>query len=120
VPQGFTDRAHALAEVCELMITKAGGATTAECLSKGVPMVLLKPVPGQERDNARHFARHGAATIARGAAGAVAEARRLLKDAAAREKMSAAAHGLYLPGAGTIVEELLAVLNASVQSRPTS
>ncbi|MBN1943687.1 MAG: hypothetical protein JW849_10385, partial [Phycisphaerae bacterium] len=46
VPQGFTDRLHELAAAADVMLTKAGGLTTAECLAKRLPMVFLPPVPG--------------------------------------------------------------------------
>ena len=53
---GFTDRVHELVEACSLMVTKPGGVTTAECLAKGTPMVLMNPVAGQEGGNAEYLA----------------------------------------------------------------
>jgi processive 1,2-diacylglycerol beta-glucosyltransferase len=100
----FTDRVHELVAVCALMATKAGGLSTAECLAKGTPMVLLRPVPGQEAGNAEYFARHGAAVIARKdneVAGIVA---RLLADPDELARMAAAARELYRPGAQTIAD----------------
>ena len=62
-PVSFTDRSHELVAACTLMVTKGGGLTTAECCATGTPMVLLKPVPGQEGGNAKYFAREGAAVL---------------------------------------------------------
>lgn len=109
-PQGFTDRSHELVEVADVMITKPGGITTAECIAKATPMVLLKPVPGQEGGNAKHFEREGAAVIARNAEEAVGLARELLSDSARRHEMSGRARQLYRPGTPVIVEGILEAL----------
>jgi processive 1,2-diacylglycerol beta-glucosyltransferase len=106
----FTDRVHELVAACTLMATKAGGLSTAECLAKGTPMVLLKPVPGQEAGNARHFASRGAAIVARKdnqVAGIVAS---LLADREALARMAAAARELYRPGAQTIAQAVREML----------
>lgn len=100
----FTDRLHELASVGSLMVTKAGGIATAECLAKSLPMVILKPVPGHESGNARYFRQEGAAMIARGPADTVARVRALLDDPAALERMAANAGRLHRPATQTIVE----------------
>ncbi len=41
-----------LMSVATLIITKSGGLTTSEALAKGLPMVVLDPLPGQEVKNA--------------------------------------------------------------------
>lgn len=48
-------------EISTLIITKAGGLTTAEALAKGLPMVIIKPLPGQEEINTTYFLDKGAA-----------------------------------------------------------
>ena len=104
---GFTDRLHELAEVASLMLTKPGGITTAECLAKGLPMVLLNPVPGQEMNNARYFEREGAAAIVRGAKATIQKTAELLSDCEALGSLSANARRLYRPGTQTIAEAVL-------------
>jgi len=106
----FTDRAHELVAACSLMATKAGGLSTAECLAKGTPMVLLKPVPGQEAGNGEHFARHGAAVIARNDSEVADLVASLLADRDKLAKMSDAASNLYRPGAQTIVDTVRKML----------
>jgi len=100
----FTDRVHELVAACSLMATKAGGLSTAECLARGTPMVLLKPVPGQESGNAEHFARHGAAVIAREDSDVAGLVAGLLADRDKLAGMSHAAEKLYRPGAQTIID----------------
>ncbi len=50
---GFIDFMDELMEASDLMVAKPGGSTTSESLSKGVPMVIIKPIPGQETRNAQ-------------------------------------------------------------------
>jgi processive 1,2-diacylglycerol beta-glucosyltransferase len=112
VPVGFTDNMHKYVALASLVITKAGGATTAECLARPAAMVLLKPVPGQERDNAEFFASQGAAVIARNDNhhawdGVVGIVRQLLSDPARLEKMRIVAAGLYRPGRETIAQSIV-------------
>lgn len=107
VPQGFSDRVHELASVAEVMLTKAGGLTTAECLAKRLPMVFLPPVPGQERANAEFFARHGAGKIAGDARQAVALTAELLQCPETRAAMAEAAGKLHRPAAKTILSAIL-------------
>ncbi len=40
-----------LMSVATLIVTKPGGMTTTEALTKGLPMVIVKPLPGQEMHN---------------------------------------------------------------------
>ncbi len=105
-PVSFTDRSQELSEVSSLMVTKPGGITTAECLARGTPMVLLKPVPGQEGSNARFFAQRGAAVVTRDAADVIAQVSALLNDPPRLERMAAAARSLYRPAADTIAEHI--------------
>lgn len=45
------------------MITKPGGITLTEATAIGVPVILYKPVPGQEKENALFFEDRGAAIV---------------------------------------------------------
>lgn len=45
-----------LMSISNLIITKAGGLTTSEALAKGMPVVTLNPLPGQEIKNANFLA----------------------------------------------------------------
>lgn len=110
VPVAFTDKAHELVAVCSLMITKAGGLTTAECLSKGTPMLLLKPVPGQEGGNAKFFQDEGAAITTSQPDEIIAAARELLADSRRLERLSQNARRLYRPGTETIVQYITQLL----------
>jgi processive 1,2-diacylglycerol beta-glucosyltransferase len=60
-PQGFTGEVERLMACADLVITKPGGVTTAECLALGLPMIVNAPIPGQEERNANFLLEYGAA-----------------------------------------------------------
>ena len=49
---GFIDFMADLMEASDLIIAKSGGSTTTESLTKGIPMIVIDPIPGQETRNA--------------------------------------------------------------------
>jgi len=51
---GFADNLEELMTAADLILTKAGGITVAECLAKNLPMIINDVIPGQEEDNVRY------------------------------------------------------------------
>ncbi|WP_159887500.1 MGDG synthase family glycosyltransferase [Paenibacillus puerhi] len=64
---GFVDHIHELMAVSDLIVTKPGGLTVSEALAMELPMLLYKPIPGQEQDNASYLVNLGAALEAKNA-----------------------------------------------------
>jgi len=58
---GYINYVHELMAISDLMITKPGGVTTFEAIAMELPMLLYKPIPGQEQDNAKFLVRSGVA-----------------------------------------------------------
>ncbi|MFI5386954.1 MAG: glycosyltransferase [Fimbriimonadales bacterium] len=58
---GFTTEMDELMSAADLFVGKPGGLTTSEVLAKGLPMVVINPIPGQEERNSDHLLEHGAA-----------------------------------------------------------
>lgn len=52
---GFVDFVDELMDAADLLITKPGGVTCSEAIAKGIPMILLDPIPGQEEDNLEYL-----------------------------------------------------------------
>ena len=50
--------------VSHLIITKAGGLTVSEALTKQLPLLIYKPIPGQEEENAHFVKCNGAGLVA--------------------------------------------------------
>ena len=108
---GFTDRVNELVNVASLMVTKAGGITTAECLNTHTPMVLMKPVGGQEDGNARYLADNNAAVIARQYRTIPDKTAAILRDDASLERLAQGARALARPGRQMVVNEIARMLN---------
>ena len=58
---GFTTAMDELMAGADLFVGKPGGLTTSECLAKGLPMVVINPIPGQEERNSDHLLEQGVA-----------------------------------------------------------
>lgn len=60
----YTDQVERLMSIAAVIITKPGGITTAEALSKRLPMIILRPIPGQEMRNTQMLVSKGLAVKA--------------------------------------------------------
>ena len=58
---GYILNINELMRMSEIIITKPGGVTTAEVLANHLPMVIVKPLPGQEANNTSYLIEKGAA-----------------------------------------------------------
>jgi processive 1,2-diacylglycerol beta-glucosyltransferase len=62
---GYIKNVEELMTVADIIITKAGGLTVSEALTKRLPLIIYKPIPGQEEENAYFVERIEAAKLAR-------------------------------------------------------
>lgn len=60
---GYVDHIDELMAISSCIVTKPGGLTLSEAIAAGLPIFLYRPVPGQERNNARYLESKGAAVI---------------------------------------------------------
>jgi processive 1,2-diacylglycerol beta-glucosyltransferase len=58
---GYTDKMDELMAGVDVVISKPGGLTTAEALARGVAMLVIEPIPGQEDRNCDFLLENGAA-----------------------------------------------------------
>lgn len=56
---GFQDNIHLLMEAVDVVIGKAGAVTIGEAIVAQKPLIILSPLPGQERGNVEFVIRHG-------------------------------------------------------------
>ncbi|MFZ5596869.1 MAG: MGDG synthase family glycosyltransferase [Bacillota bacterium] len=61
---GFESNVEELMTAADLIITKAGGLTVSEALTKRLPLVIYMPIPGQEEANAAFLRKNGAGRVA--------------------------------------------------------
>jgi len=60
---GFTDRVPVLLEAADLYVGKAGGLTCSEAMARGVPVIAVRPIPGQEERNCDFLQEKGAGVL---------------------------------------------------------
>ena len=58
---GYVENIHELYKIASCMITKPGGITLTEALAIQLPLIIIKPIPGQEKENALFFEKKGQA-----------------------------------------------------------
>lgn len=60
---GFVDNIDVMMDAADLIVTKPGGLTTSELLAKGLPAIIVDPIPGQEERNMEFLVNSGAAVM---------------------------------------------------------
>lgn len=58
---GFTTNVDQLMDAADALLTKPGGLTSSEALTKRLPLLLFSPIPGQEDRNMEFLLNHGMA-----------------------------------------------------------
>jgi len=62
---GYTEEVHNLMSVSDVLIGKAGGITVSESLAMNLPLIIYRPIPGQEYFNLDYLVNEGTALYAR-------------------------------------------------------
>lgn len=96
---GYTKVMHEFMAGADVLVGKPGGLTTTEARALGLPMVLLRPIPGQEERNARTLVAAGAAARASGPADAAMHVATILSEPARLAGMRRASGALGRPRA---------------------
>jgi processive 1,2-diacylglycerol beta-glucosyltransferase len=58
---GYTTEMDEYMAAADLLVGKPGGLTSSEALARGLALVIVRPIPGQEERNADHLLEAGAA-----------------------------------------------------------
>lgn len=102
---GFTTAMDEYMSAADLLVGKPGGLTTSEALAKGLVMVVVNPIPGQEERNSDHLLEEGAALRCNNLPALAYKIDRLLDDPARFEAMRASVRRLARPRAAFDVVE---------------
>lgn len=112
VPVGFTTEMDQYMAAADLLIGKAGGLTTSEALARGLPMVLVEPIPGQEERNADHLLEAGAAIRCNNLPAAAWKIAHLVDQPEKLAAMKQATRAMAQPGsARAIAQDALGLLH---------
>ena len=110
---GYTKEMDELMAASDLLLGKPGGLTTSEALARGLVLVIVNPIPGQEERNSDHLLEEGAALRANNLPALAYKIDRLLDDSARLAAMQANVERLARPRAAyEIVNRLLALKRA--------
>jgi processive 1,2-diacylglycerol beta-glucosyltransferase len=107
---GYTTDMDEIMAASDLYVGKPGGLTTSEALAKGLPMVVINPIPGQEERNSDHLLEEGVAIRCNNLPALAYKIDRLIKTPGKLAQMSENAQALAKPEAAfTVVERLQAL-----------
>lgn len=104
---GYASNIDELMSIATLIITKPGGLTISEAMSKSLPMVIIRPIPGQEAKNTEYLLKEGVAIKADSPrdAGILTEA--LLNQPAKLEQMRQNARRIAKPNSAIEIAKLI-------------
>lgn len=112
---GYTTAMDEYMAAADLLVGKPGGLTTSEALARGLVMVIVNPIPGQEERNADHLLEEGAAIRCNNLPVLADKIERLLADPARLAAMRASVRRLARPRAAHDV--VTALVEASAGAR---
>ena len=104
---GFSGEMPDLLGAATLLLSKPGGLTTAEALARGLPMVILDPIGGQEERNSDVLLEAGAAVKCTEVTVLNHKLQRLLDDPARIAAMSENARQLGRPDAADAIARIV-------------
>jgi processive 1,2-diacylglycerol beta-glucosyltransferase len=99
---GYVDRMDEMMDVASCLITKAGGITLTEALSRSLPVIVYRPLPGQEEGNAVVLSDAGAIRIADRLED-VTDILNQIRETTHLQRLEKAMKALYKPGAASVI-----------------
>jgi processive 1,2-diacylglycerol beta-glucosyltransferase len=96
---GFTAEMDQLMGCADIVVSKPGGLTTSEILARGLAMVIVNPIPGQEDCNSDYLLENGAAVKANHPSSLSRKLNLLLESPDRLSAMQAAARRIGTPRA---------------------
>lgn len=96
-PLGFVNNVHELMAAADLLISKPGGITSAEALCRRLPLVIYRPIPGQEEANSRYLTGKKVAVSVKTVSELVAAVDKIVDDKAVLNSFRLAAGELARP-----------------------
>ena len=98
-PVGFVDNINEFMNASDVLISKAGGLTSAEAMAMGIPMIIVDPIPGQESRNAEMIVEHRAGWKALDIANIGYKIKRIVEEPGLLAEATAATARLAKPNA---------------------
>lgn len=110
---GYVENVHDFMAASDLLITKPGGLTTSEALASELPLLIVRPLPGQEVRNARYLMHEKAAVIVKREKDVGKLAESLLNDQAQLKALQSRSRALKKPdSAHSAARQILRLLDS--------
>lgn len=103
---GYTPEMPDLMGAATILLSKPGGMTTAEALARGLPMVVLDPIGGQEERNSDVLLEAGAAVKCTEVTLVTHKLQRILNDPERLQRMRESAMALGRPNAAADIARI--------------
>ncbi len=110
VVRGFVGNVCDYMRAADILISKPGGLTSSEALASELPLVMLKPLPGQEERNTRYLQDRGVGVLLQSSRDLAPAVERLLDDPSEVERMRRRARALAHPDAARAVTDIISRL----------
>ncbi|MCY4008716.1 MAG: glycosyltransferase [Anaerolineaceae bacterium] len=107
---GFVDDMALRMSAADILISKAGSLTIGEACVAGLPMILTRSIPGQERGNTAYIEAAGAGLRSRDVSRTVAIVKEWLADPAGLQQRAERARALSTPDATHEIAQLIGEL----------
>jgi len=105
---GYTTEMDAWMASADLLVGKAGGLTSAEAFARGVILVVVNPIPGNEERNSDYFLEEGAAIRCNNLPALAFKIDALLYDGDRLTRMRAAVARIARPDAASDIVSIVA------------
>lgn len=107
---GYTNEIHELMSLSDCLLTKAGGVTITEAFAMSLPVIIYRPLPGQEAGNAKALRDQQALSVVRNERELLKELRLLQKQPVRGDRVRRMNAISRKDAAGRIVGEVLKTL----------
>ena len=104
---GLINNVDELMDASSLIVTKPGGITTGEALAKGLPMIVIHPIPGQEAKNTEFLLNEGVAVKAEDSQDIAALVQELFSDNVKLAEMRERASEIKKPNSAMDIANLV-------------
>jgi processive 1,2-diacylglycerol beta-glucosyltransferase len=104
---GFVDNVYDYMHAADVLLTKPGGLSSSEALVAQLPMVLVRPLPGQEERNTRYLVERRAAVRVGTENSLVSAVETLLVDATRAEGLRERARAVGRPEAAARIAAVI-------------
>lgn len=99
----YVEAIHELFSISSCLITKPGGITLTEACALNIPLILYRPTPGQELENAEYFNKNGAAYLTHSTAETIAITNHIVSTPNIAVNMKQKLKRLYYPNASSMI-----------------